>query len=136
MKKSNFKILLMLLTVSIILISSCSKDEGENPVTPPSVNHAPNAPCNPSPADGAVNVLRFVSLSWTCTDPDAGDTVRFDIYAGSTNTSLTVVGSGVLNNAFDLGLVSSYTTVYWKVVAKDNNNAFTEGPVWSFTTGN
>jgi hypothetical protein len=136
MKKSYLIILLLLLTTSIVITSSCSKDEGDNPVTPTNVNHAPGTPNNPSPADGAVNVPRFVSLSWTCTDPDAGDTVRFDIYAGSTNTPLTVVGSNVLNNAFDLGLVSSYTTVYWKVVAKDNSNAFTEGPVWSFTTGN
>jgi len=135
MKKSSLMILLIALTASIVLISGCSKDEGENPVTQTNVNHAPGTPSNPSPADSAFNIPTNVTLSWTCSDPDAGDTLRYDIYAGLTSPS-TIVVQNILNNFYDWGLVPSNTTILWKVVAKDNNNAFTEGPVWYFTTGN
>lgn len=136
MKKSLIIILCILFSSSTIMYSGCTKGEVETPITPTNINHAPNIPGNPSPADGALNVPRFVSLFWSCTDPDAGDTLRFDIYAGTSNPPVTVVGANILSNSYDLGLAPSSTTLYWKVVAKDNNNAFTEGPVWSFTTSN
>ena len=136
MKKSILIILCILFSSSTIIYTGCTKGEVETPITQTNINHAPNIPANPSPDDGALNVQRFVVLSWSCTDPDAGDTLLFDIYAGSSNPPGTVVGANIKNNNYDLGLVASFTTVYWKVVAKDNNNAFTEGPIWQFTTSN
>jgi hypothetical protein len=135
MKKSSLIILVIFITSAAVTFYNCSKDVVETPITP-NVNHAPNIPSDPSPADGALNVPRFVSLFWSCTDPDAGDTLRFDIYAGTSNPPVTVVGANILSNSYDLGLAPSSTTLYWKVVAKDNNNAFTDGPVWCFTTSN
>jgi hypothetical protein len=135
MKKSLSTIMFLFFISSFAIFFSCSKDVVETPITP-NINHAPNIPSDPSPADGALNVPRFVSLSWSCTDPDAGDTLRFDIYAGSSNPPVTLVGPNILSNSYDLGLVASSMMVYWRVVAKDNNNAFTEGPVWCFTTSN
>ncbi len=41
-------------SISIVIISSCSKDEVENPVTQTNINHAPGDPSNPSPADGTI----------------------------------------------------------------------------------
>lgn len=78
----------------------------------------------------------YVVLSWTCTDPNPADTLRYDVVAGTTNPPVIVVATNTLTNSVDIGLMAAHVTIYWKVTAKDNNNAFTEGPVWSFTTGN
>ena len=135
MKKSSLIILFIFITSAAVTFYNCSKDLVETPITP-NVNHAPNIPSDPSPADNAINVPRFVFLSWTCTDPDAGDTLWFDIYMGTSNPPVTLVGPNILTNSYDVGLVPSSTTLYWKVVAKDNHNSFTEGQVWCFTTSN
>ncbi len=121
--------------MTLAILYSCSKDETPTTTTTPT-NQAPNIPSNPSPADGAVNVSRFVVLSWTCTDPNPGDTLRYDVVAGTANPPVNVVATNTLSNSVDIGLMAANITIYWKVTAKDNNNAFTEGPVWSFTTGN
>ena len=121
--------------MTLAVLYSCSKDKTPTTTTTPT-NQAPNSPSNPTPADGALNVSRFVVLSWTYTDPNPGDTLRYDVVAGTTNPPVNVVANSTLANSVDLGLMAANIKIYWKVTAKDNNNAFTEGPVWSFTTGN
>ena len=131
--KTFISVIVVIMTLAFIY--SCSKDETPTTTTTPT-NQAPNSPSNPKPADGAVNVPRFVVLVWTCTDPNAGDTLRYDVVAGTTNPPVNVVATNTLANSVDLGLMAANITVYWKVTAKDNSSVFTEGPVWSFTTGN
>ncbi|RPI19624.1 MAG: hypothetical protein EHM58_01070 [Ignavibacteriae bacterium] len=99
-------------------------------------NHKPNAPGNPVPADGSTGVGAFVTLQWTCTDPDAGDTVKFDVYASTSNPPGTLKVSNYNKTAFDLGLLPPEMTIYWKVVARDNGGLSTTGPVWTFKRGN
>ena len=132
----NIKIIfLFVLVTSLVLVNSCSKDDSS---TTPSGggNSAPNAPSNPSPADSSINVSRLVTLTWTCSDPNTGDTLRYDVLAGSTNPPTNMVANNILAASTDLGLVAANTTIYWYVSAKDNHNSFTNGPVWRFTTGN
>ncbi|HPP71137.1 MAG TPA: hypothetical protein PLK95_10495 [Pseudothermotoga sp.] len=59
-----------------IFVTSCGTPSGTQPNTPPS------KPGNPNPANGATNVSRTTTLSWSCSDPD-GDTLTFDIYFGT-----------------------------------------------------
>ena len=80
--KTFVSVIILIMTLAILY--SCSKDETPTTTTTPT-NQAPNSPSNPSPADSALNVSRFVVLSWTCTDPNAGDTLRYDVVVGSTN---------------------------------------------------
>jgi PKD repeat protein len=56
-----------------------------NCITVTMVNNAPYAPSEPSPSDGATDVPVDAVLSWTGGDPDADDTVTYDVYFG-TNT--------------------------------------------------
>ena len=99
------------------------------------INHAPNAPSNPSPANGAANQSVDVNLSWTGGDPDAGDAVTYDVYFGTADPPTALVSPNQLTTTCDPGTLSANTTYYWEIVAKDNHDSSTDGPVWSFTTG-
>jgi|GEM_PF-351621 len=99
---------------------------------PDPTNNAPTKPGTPSPADGAVDQAIDVNLGWTCSDPD-GDTLKYDVYFGSSETPPLVVNDQT-SNAFDPGTLSRGTKYYWKVVAKDGRGGVAESDKWSFTT--
>ncbi|MBI9037555.1 MAG: hypothetical protein JEY97_05420 [Bacteroidales bacterium] len=96
-------------------------------------NMSPLPPSSPNPEDGAINQLNEVDLSWTCTDPE-GDPLTYDIYFG-TEATPPLVSTGQTETTYDPGtLVENYTEYFWKIVAHDDQNNTTEGPVWNFIT--
>ena len=95
-------------------------------------NNPPNIPSNPSPSNSVTGQSITVDLSWSGGDPDSGDTVTYDVYFG-TSTSPPFVTT-VSTTTYDPGTLDYDTHYYWKIVAKDNHGATTEGPVWDFTT--
>jgi len=96
-------------------------------------NDPPNTPSNSSPADGATNVYINVIISWTGGDPD-GDDVTYDVYFGN-SSSPPKVKSNQSSTSYDPpGVLNFDTTYYWKIVAWDEFNYSTSGPLWSFTT--
>ncbi|MCX6664946.1 MAG: PKD domain-containing protein [Euryarchaeota archaeon] len=97
-------------------------------------NNPPNVPSNPFPALGATGVPIVTFLSWIGGDPDAADTVTYDVYFGTTNPPpiKTHDQSGTTYNPSPL---TYNTTYYWMAVSWDNHGASTIGPIWSFTTG-
>ncbi|MFH0815725.1 MAG: Ig-like domain-containing protein [Methanobacteriota archaeon] len=94
-------------------------------------NLPPNAPSNPSPADGTVNVATTSALSWTCSDPD-GDPLTYDVYLGTTNPPTVLVANDIAATTTSPALAAS-TLYYWYVIANDGS-ATTNGPVWAFAT--
>jgi hypothetical protein len=108
-------------------------DSFEVPVTC-TPNNPPNEPSSPSPADGATGVPTTTDLSWTGGDPDAGNTVTYDIYLGTSNPPTTVLCNDVSGTTCDLGTLSHDSHYYWYVVAADNHGASTDGSTWDFTT--
>ena len=99
-------------------------------------NNPPYAPSDPSPSDGAVDVdYEDVVLSWTGGDPDAGDTVVYDVYLEIDNPNpTTLVSDDQTETSFSADDLVPGAHYYWKIVAKDNHGATTNGPVWDFTT--
>jgi hypothetical protein len=97
-------------------------------------NSPPNVPSSPSPANHAAGVSLDADLSWTGGDPDAGDTVTYDVYFG-TGSSLPKVSGDQSACSYDPGTLNGNTKYYWKIVARDNHQAYTIGPLWDFTTG-
>lgn len=97
-----------------------------------SVNNPPYTPYNPSPSNHASSVSVSADLSWSGGDPDAGDTVTYDVYFG-TSTPPPLVSDDQSATTYDPAL-SYTTTYYWKIVATDNHGASAEGPLWDFTT--
>jgi hypothetical protein len=99
------------------------------------VNHSPNTPSNPSPADGAVDQAIDTDLSWTGGDPDVGDVVTYDVYLKlSTSLTYNLVCNDVSTTTCNLGTLLNDTGFDWYVVATDNHGWNTTGPVWSFAT--
>jgi len=96
-------------------------------------NNPPNMPSNPSPSNHATGVSVNTDLSWTGGDPDAGDTVTYDVYFGTSSTP-PLVSNGQSGTMYDPGTLAYNTKYYWKVIATDNHAALTTGPIWDFTT--
>ncbi|MBE3136604.1 MAG: DUF3494 domain-containing protein [Thermoplasmata archaeon] len=98
-------------------------------------NNPPNVPSDPNPMNGAIDVPVDSIMSWTGGDPDNGDTVTYDVYLeANDNTPDNLMSENQAVTTFDPGVLSYGTTYYWKIVATDNHNASTEGPIWNFTT--
>jgi hypothetical protein len=72
-------------------------------------------------------------LSWTGGDPDAGDTVTYDVYFGTTSPPPKVIGNQT-STTYTLPTLQYNTHYYWKIVSWDNHGASTAGSIWSFTT--
>jgi hypothetical protein len=97
-------------------------------------NSAPMAPSSSAPANGATNVPLEVVLAWGGGDPDFSDTVAYDVYFGMIGPPVYKVSESQLSTSYSPSLLAYGTTYYWKIVARDNYGAETEGSVWSFTT--
>jgi hypothetical protein len=97
-------------------------------------NSPPNAPSNPSPAYGGVDVSITADLSWMGGDPDTGDTVTYTVYFGA-STSPPEVRSGQTGRTYNPGTLSYDTQYYWRILARDNHGEFSGGTLWHFTTG-
>ena len=98
-----------------ILFSGCNKD-GDTSVTPsPDSNRYPETPSNPSPSNGAVNVSNFsILLSWTCSDPDANDTLRYDVRYGATNNPSDTLVINSFNPSAYIAIADTSATIFWK----------------------
>ena len=100
----------------------------------PAENQPPYKPFNPSPPDGATDVDIDVELRWSGGDPD-GDSVTYDVYfEKDDSTPDELVSENQTETTYDPGTLDSDSTYYWKIVARDEHGAVTEGDVWHFTT--
>jgi hypothetical protein len=107
--------------------------------TPPP-NDPPHTPANPGPADGATGVGVNDDLTWTGGDPNAIDTVTYDVHLGTTNPpayhgSTPSYSATQTAIGYDPGTLAAQTQYYWQIVAQDNGGLSATGPVWSFATG-
>jgi hypothetical protein len=99
------------------------------------LNRAPTAPTNPSPAHQSSDQHVDVALAWSAaTDPD-GDTVTYDLYLGIGSLPGTPTASNLGSPAYNPGILSASSSYRWQVVARDAYGGATAGSQWSFTTG-
>ncbi|MBN1297933.1 hypothetical protein JXA80_14240, partial [bacterium] len=96
-------------------------------------NEPPYEPGNPFPTNGATGVSRTVTLEWTGGDPNAGDMVYYDLYFGTAAVP-PLMASSLTMESYAMADLTPGTLYYWKIVARDNWDATTEGQIWSFTT--
>ena len=97
------------------------------------VNYPPYLPSDPAPANHATGVNILTDLSWTCGDPNPGDTVVYDVHFGTTSNP-PIVSHNQTGTMYDPGELEYETKYYWRIVAWDNHGASTQGSLWDFTT--
>jgi N-acetyl-beta-hexosaminidase len=93
---------------------------------------APTAPTNPSPADGATDLPRSLTLSWAASTVTCGGPVTYDLYIGLSSDP-PLVRTGLTNPSQFVSDLEQGALYYWKVVAKANGQS-TGGEMWTFTT--
>jgi len=102
-------------------------------------NHAPNTPTTPRPFDYQTNVSIFEDFSWNGGDPNTNDTVMYDLFFDTAsppafyNTTIEYPATQTQIN-YTFPQLQLNTTYYWQILAHDNHNASTSGPVWRFST--
>lgn len=103
----------------------------------PLPNNPPNVPSDPSPPHNVTNVDVMSNLAWSGGDPDAGDTVTYDVYLNASNSNPTALICNDISTATcdPAGELLYSTDYYWKVVAIDNHNASSTSSIWHFKTG-
>lgn len=130
--------LIITLILTAFIIQACTNEDVGNDVTGTQGGNFlnPNVPYNPTPCDSCTNIDKDILLSWKGGDPNEFDSVKYDVYFGTSSFPNVLVSYNLLDSSYDVGLGAANTTYYWRIVAKDNRGLFTDGPVWQFTTGN
>jgi len=100
-------------------------------------NNPPIEPHSPNPSDGSVLNKDRATLSYKVGDPDVSQSVTYKNYFGTSNppeyfgeSTWPAETPGFTTN---FGPITPGTTYYWQIVAIDECEAITEGPIWSFT---
>jgi len=97
------------------------------------INQPPYLPYNPSPVNRADTIPINTTLTWGGGDPDPSDAVTYDVYFGTTSLPPQVT-SNQTGNSYNITGLDYSTTYYWRIIAWDNHDASTVGPIWNFTT--
>lgn len=97
------------------------------------LNRLPSQPSNPSPTDGAIDTDTNLTVSWNASTDLDKDSVSYDIYRGTAQNILSLLGN-TANNSFNFSGLGSDTTYFWQVVAKDSYGGTTASPIWQFKT--
>jgi hypothetical protein len=86
-----------------------------------------------TPADLSTGISLNPMLIWSASGPEPGEKFVYDVYFG-TSPSPPLVIANTTTRTYQPGTLSPLTVYYWKIVARDNHGAETNGPVLSFTT--
>lgn len=97
------------------------------------MNNPPNTPSDPHPTDGETDIGVKTHLSWTGGDPDPGDKAVYDLYFGITSEP-ELLAINLQMPTYYPGVLQNNTQYFWKIVARDESQTETSGPVWTFTT--
>ena len=131
----RYIISLILSSALFLCFNGCKKDDTSvnNGIT----NNSLTVPVNPAPADSTTGIddSTAVLLSWESTDPDINDTLKFDVFVGtSLPLSDVPLAANLTSPTYDMGVLTfPGTTYYWQVKAKDNHGASATGSIWRFT---
>lgn len=120
LKRIDISVLFLL----VLFVAGC-KTDSSGPTDTTSYNITPNTP---SPADGALNQLLFVTLKW-----ESDNSSEFEVYLGETNPPL-IKYTTTQNKFYTTPPLNYDTKYYWRVIAKGNDGTINAGPVWSFRT--
>jgi hypothetical protein len=61
--------------------------------------------------------------------------VTYDVFFDTNNPPINLICDDVAVPVCEPGLLSGFTTYFWKVIAKDDLGVISSGAVWHFQTG-
>ena len=94
----------------------------------------PSLPSSPSPSNGATDISTSPLLSWSTSASPNGDPITYDVYFGTSSSSLPLVFSAKIGTTQQQNGLANSTNYFWKVIAKDNHGNIATGGPWSFKT--
>jgi hypothetical protein len=98
-------------------------------------NDPPDIPSIQTPENNQKEVAQQPLLSWTCSDPNPGDILIYDVYLSTSESLTTCIASGLTQTQLKLtNDLNLYEYYHWKVIVTDNYGATQTGPVWTFQT--
>ena len=98
-------------------------------------NTAPSAPQLATPSSNEQSVVLTPEFTWTAAADAENDNVFYDVFLDESSNPTTKIVEGITETTFiPSSQLKSNTTYYWKVIARDSSDAFTESAVYSFTT--
>ncbi len=100
-------------------------------------NFPPDPAKDPRPPDGAKNVPVNASLFWNGSDPNSGDTLKYDVYFSLYDppSQSTWNQTQATYDPYDDDDMQLFETYYWKIVTWDKEGERSETPIWVFETG-
>jgi len=102
----------------------------EASLSPRLLPRLPGQASNPNPVDGADDVDRNVTLSWT-----AGvNAVAHNVYFGSDINDMLLLVIQLTTNEIKLEWLDDEVTYYWRIDEVDSDGETITGKVWTFTT--
>ena len=112
-----------------------SNDNSSEEITPPPINNPPSSFSLLTVQDGATEVNFKPTFSWnSAIDPENG-TITYDLLLDTSNNPSTVVASEIQETTFTIQNNLTFDEVYyWKVIARDDAENFSESDIFSFTT--
>jgi hypothetical protein len=96
-------------------------------------NQPPTESSGPVPASSITDVGLTPTLSWTGGDPNARDSVTYDVYFGITPEPAKVA-EGLEINEYTPGPLDKGMTYFWKIDSIDTHAERTQGQLWQFST--
>lgn len=97
------------------------------------VNHLPFAPALSQPAINSVLNTSTAALTWTASDVDLSDVLKYDVYFGTVNPPTEKIAENITTLTTTV-TIEPTTQYFWRVVVKDDKGGETIGQVWKFKT--
>ena len=126
------------IALSILTISSCSKDDDvlEPNTETTASNTPPSAPIfNVAPTNAETGVSSPVNISWLASTDKDGDAISYNIYLGTNSSNLTLVSSAQTSLNYTSVNLDLVTTYYFRVDAHAGSST-TPSETRSFETSN
>jgi hypothetical protein len=101
-------------------------------------NVPPDPAHDPTPQDKANNVPGNAILSWNGSDPNSGDTLKYDVFFSINYPPIFIPPGNQTKTTFDPygpNDMPLFEEFYWRIVTWDKEGLHTSSPIWSFKTG-
>ena len=100
-------------------------------------NLPPDPAYDPYPEDKATAVPVDVVITWNGSDPNSGDTIKFDVYFDDDNPPHITTHNQTVTYHDPYGQqdLTLYKTYYWRIVTWDSMDESSDTGVLEFTTG-